>query len=132
MSEASMKESSCISSVNLGLATEEKSLLLDKIGDINEVSRQEVDEMINMFARQVCVSSSDNIQKRTDTYVDKFWEAAIKVLAVNADLLNDFHKIIAASQRKLLQIFPLGNMHLVSYNSSSATDKDLRQGQLQR
>ncbi|ONI26212.1 hypothetical protein PRUPE_1G010000 [Prunus persica] len=45
-------------------ATEEESLLLNKIGDINEVSRQEVDEMINMFARQVCVSSSDNIQKR--------------------------------------------------------------------
>ncbi|PQQ20290.1 nuclear pore complex protein NUP205 [Prunus yedoensis var. nudiflora] len=45
-------------------ATEEKSLLLNKIRDINEVSRQEVDEIINMFARQVCMSSSDNIQKR--------------------------------------------------------------------
>ncbi|XP_016651919.1 PREDICTED: nuclear pore complex protein NUP205 [Prunus mume] len=45
-------------------ATEEKSLLLNKIRDINEVSRQEVDEIINMFAQQVCMSSSDNIQKR--------------------------------------------------------------------
>ncbi|KAL6279080.1 hypothetical protein ACE6H2_015961 [Prunus campanulata] len=46
-------------------ATEEKSLLLNKIRDRNEVSRQdpEVDEIISMFARQVCVSSSDNIQK---------------------------------------------------------------------
>ncbi|CAL2224669.1 unnamed protein product [Prunus armeniaca] len=44
-------------------ATEEESLLLNKIRDINEVSRQEVDEMINMFARQVCVSSSDYSEK---------------------------------------------------------------------
>lgn len=35
-----------------------------QIRDINEVSRQEVDEIINMFTWQVCVSSSDNIQKR--------------------------------------------------------------------
>ncbi|KAK9947570.1 hypothetical protein M0R45_003188 [Rubus argutus] len=45
-------------------AAEEKSLLLNRIRDINEVSRQEVDEIINMFTWQVCVSSSDNIQKR--------------------------------------------------------------------
>ncbi|XP_024182296.1 nuclear pore complex protein NUP205 isoform X2 [Rosa chinensis] len=45
-------------------AAEEKSLLLNRIRDINELSRQEVDEIINMYARQVYVSSSDNIQKR--------------------------------------------------------------------
>ncbi|KAM1478715.1 hypothetical protein ACFX2I_026101 [Malus domestica] len=45
-------------------AAEEKSLLLNKIRDINELSRQEVDEVINIFARQVFVSPSDNIQKR--------------------------------------------------------------------
>ncbi|KAL6226355.1 hypothetical protein ACLB2K_000317 [Fragaria x ananassa] len=45
-------------------AAEEKSLLLNRIRDINEVSRQEVDEIINMYAQQVYVSSSDNIQKR--------------------------------------------------------------------
>ncbi|PQQ19202.1 nuclear pore complex protein NUP205 [Prunus yedoensis var. nudiflora] len=58
---------SFLTSVTIALerATEEKSLLLNKIRDRNEVSRQdpEVDEIINMFARQVCVSSSDNIQK---------------------------------------------------------------------
>ncbi|KAK9269394.1 hypothetical protein L1049_001167 [Liquidambar formosana] len=45
-------------------ATEEKSVLLNKVQDINELSRQEVDEIINVCARQDCVSSSDNIQKR--------------------------------------------------------------------
>ncbi|KAI9191487.1 hypothetical protein LWI28_009025 [Acer negundo] len=45
-------------------AAEEKSLLLNKIRDINELSRQEVDEVINMCARQDCVSSTDDIQKR--------------------------------------------------------------------
>lgn len=43
---------------------EEKSVLLHKIQDINELSRQEVDEIVNMCSRQDCVSSSDNIQKR--------------------------------------------------------------------
>ncbi|KAL6992058.1 hypothetical protein U1Q18_010169 [Sarracenia purpurea var. burkii] len=45
-------------------AAEEKSLLLNKIQDINELSRQEVDEIINVCVPQNCASSSDNIQKR--------------------------------------------------------------------
>ncbi|KAK6945091.1 Nucleoporin Nup186/Nup192/Nup205 [Dillenia turbinata] len=45
-------------------AADEKSLLLNKIQDINELSRQEVDEIIHMYVQQDCVSSSDNIQKR--------------------------------------------------------------------
>ncbi|KAL5098578.1 hypothetical protein RYX36_002905 [Vicia faba] len=45
-------------------AAEEKSLLLNKIRDINEMSRQEVDEIISMCVRQESVSSSDNIQRR--------------------------------------------------------------------
>ncbi|XP_044463911.1 nuclear pore complex protein NUP205 isoform X2 [Mangifera indica] len=45
-------------------AAEEKSLLLNKIRDINELSRQEVDEVINMCVRQDYASSSDDIQKR--------------------------------------------------------------------
>ncbi|KAL3535856.1 hypothetical protein ACH5RR_004317 [Cinchona calisaya] len=43
---------------------EENYLLLNKIRDINELSRQEVDEIINMCSRQDCVSSSENIQRR--------------------------------------------------------------------
>lgn len=35
-----------------------------QIRDINELSRQEVDEIINMCVRQDSVSSSDNIHKR--------------------------------------------------------------------
>ncbi|KAL1300925.1 hypothetical protein AAHE18_18G216100 [Arachis hypogaea] len=45
-------------------ASEEKSLLLNKIRDINEMSRQQVDEIINMCIREDTLSSSDNIQKR--------------------------------------------------------------------
>uniref|UniRef100_A0A5B7BQC9 Nuclear pore complex protein NUP205 n=1 Tax=Davidia involucrata TaxID=16924 RepID=A0A5B7BQC9_DAVIN len=45
-------------------AAEEKSLLLNKIKYINELSRQEVDEIINICVQQDCVKSSDNIQKR--------------------------------------------------------------------
>ncbi|RZC53774.1 hypothetical protein C5167_012639 [Papaver somniferum] len=48
----------------LDRAAEEKSALLNKIRDINELSRQEVDEIISMCVRQDCVSSTDNIQKR--------------------------------------------------------------------
>ncbi|CAK7343274.1 unnamed protein product [Dovyalis caffra] len=48
---------------SLEMAAEEKSLLLNKIQDINELSRQEVDEIINMCVLQECVSSSDDIQK---------------------------------------------------------------------
>ncbi|KAG6771823.1 hypothetical protein POTOM_023215 [Populus tomentosa] len=49
---------------SLEMAADEKSLLLNKIQDINELSRQEVDEIINMCAMQESVSSSDDIQKR--------------------------------------------------------------------
>ncbi|KAL6006312.1 hypothetical protein ACLOJK_040359 [Asimina triloba] len=49
--------------VALENAAEEKSLLLNKIQDINELSRQEVDEIIAMCMRQDCVSPSDNIRK---------------------------------------------------------------------
>ena len=84
---------SLLNSVTIALerAAEEKSLLLNRvtrdlgyfakslfyymnymkhivyglqIRDINELSRQEVDEIINMCARRDCVSPADNIQKR--------------------------------------------------------------------
>ncbi|XP_031385732.1 nuclear pore complex protein NUP205 isoform X2 [Punica granatum] len=45
-------------------AAEEKSIFLNKIRNINELSRQEVDMIISMCSRKDCVSSSDNIQKR--------------------------------------------------------------------
>ncbi|KAG6723921.1 hypothetical protein I3842_03G232400 [Carya illinoinensis] len=45
-------------------AAEEKSLLLNKIRDINELSRQEVDEIISMCSQKECASSSDDIHRR--------------------------------------------------------------------
>ncbi|KAM7263304.1 hypothetical protein ACFE04_000987 [Oxalis oulophora] len=50
--------------ISIERASEEKSLLLNKIRDINELSRQEVDEIINMFVPQNYASSSDDLQKR--------------------------------------------------------------------
>lgn len=45
-------------------AAEEKYLLLNKIQDINELSRQEVDEIINLCSRQDSTPLADNIQRR--------------------------------------------------------------------
>lgn len=45
-------------------AADEKSLLLNKIQDINELSRQEVDGIINTFTEKSRVSSSDNTNTR--------------------------------------------------------------------
>lgn len=45
-------------------AAEEKFLLLNKIQDINELSRQEVDGIINTFTEKARVSSSDNTNTR--------------------------------------------------------------------
>ncbi|KAG5379265.1 hypothetical protein IGI04_027107 [Brassica rapa subsp. trilocularis] len=45
-------------------AAEKKSLLLHKIRDINEVSRQDVDAIIKMCDFQEYVTASDNIHKR--------------------------------------------------------------------
>lgn len=57
---------SLLNSVTTALerAAEEKSLLLNKIRDVNELSRQEVDTIIDMCSRKDCVSSSDDIHKR--------------------------------------------------------------------
>ncbi|XP_030954556.1 nuclear pore complex protein NUP205 isoform X1 [Quercus lobata] len=57
---------SLLNSVTTALqrAAEEKSLILNKIRDMNELSRQEVDEIINMYSRKDYVSPSDDIQKR--------------------------------------------------------------------
>ncbi|KAL1816058.1 hypothetical protein ACET3Z_018632 [Daucus carota] len=61
--------SSFLDSVTSALerAAEEKYLLLSKIQDINELSRQEVDEIINMYSCGDSDPSSDNIQKRRYT-----------------------------------------------------------------
>ncbi|GLT26191.1 hypothetical protein SLA2020_012740 [Shorea laevis] len=49
---------------SLEKAAEEKSILLNKIRDINELSRQEVDEVINSYVQKDFVSPSDDLQKR--------------------------------------------------------------------
>ncbi|AQK69479.1 Nuclear pore complex protein NUP205 [Zea mays] len=43
---------------------EEKYMLLNKIRDLNELSRKEVDEIIKVCMKQDCISPNDNIRKR--------------------------------------------------------------------
>ncbi|KAJ6832491.1 nuclear pore complex protein NUP205 isoform X2 [Iris pallida] len=50
--------------ISLERAGQEKFLLLTKIQDINELSRQDVDEIISVCMKQDCISSSDDIRKR--------------------------------------------------------------------
>ncbi|CAA6666415.1 unnamed protein product [Spirodela intermedia] len=49
---------------SLESTAEEKSVLLNKIENINELSRQEVDEIIRVCKRENCITASDNIRKR--------------------------------------------------------------------
>ncbi|KAL5988464.1 hypothetical protein ACLOJK_036229 [Asimina triloba] len=74
--------------VALENAAEEKLLLLNKIQDINELSRQEVDEIIAMCMRQDCVSPTDNIRK---SHMVPESSAAKKyaIRGVNADSIED-------------------------------------------
>ncbi|KAH7657158.1 nuclear pore complex protein Nup205 protein [Dioscorea alata] len=57
---------SLLNSVNAALEKtgEERFMLLNKIQNINELSRQEVDEIISICMRQDCITPSDNIRKR--------------------------------------------------------------------
>ncbi|GLJ05177.1 hypothetical protein SUGI_0012850 [Cryptomeria japonica] len=49
---------------DLERAVEEKCLLLTKIQDVNELSRHEVDEILEAYGRQEYLSASDSIRKR--------------------------------------------------------------------
>ncbi|XP_072964597.1 nuclear pore complex protein NUP205 [Typha angustifolia] len=55
--------------ITMERAGEEKVLLLNKIQEINELSRQEVDEIIKVCIRRDCISSGDNIRKRRYTAI---------------------------------------------------------------
>ncbi|KAI4380661.1 hypothetical protein MLD38_006828 [Melastoma candidum] len=71
---------SLLNSVSLSMerAAEEKSLLLLKIQNINELSRQEVDEVISGSNRIDFVSATDNLQKRRYIAVLEMCQAAAK------------------------------------------------------
>nr|CAB3446029.1 unnamed protein product [Digitaria exilis] len=55
-----------LNSVTLALerVAEEKYMLLNKVRDLNELSRKEVDEIIKLCMKQDCISPNDNIRKR--------------------------------------------------------------------
>ncbi|KAL6558480.1 hypothetical protein OROMI_018830 [Orobanche minor] len=86
-----------LGSVATGLerATEEKYLLLNKIKDINELSRQEVDEIINLYVSQDFAPSSENMQHRRCTamasmcHIVGHWSRVIILLLLLAqNLMN--------------------------------------------
>lgn len=58
--------SDLLNSITLSLerVAEEKYLLLNKVRDLNELSRKEVDEIIKVCMKQDCISPNDNIRKR--------------------------------------------------------------------
>nr|CAB3449258.1 unnamed protein product [Digitaria exilis] len=55
-----------LNSITLALerVAEEKYMLLNKVRDLNELSRKEVDEIIKLCMKQDCISPNDNIRKR--------------------------------------------------------------------
>ncbi|XP_024980449.1 nuclear pore complex protein NUP205 isoform X1 [Cynara cardunculus var. scolymus] len=92
-------------------AAEEKSILLNKIQDINELPRQEVDEIINMCVLEDQVASSDNIQKRR--YITMVEMCRI---AGNRDRLITLVLLLAEN---LLNIFLI---HFQNSSSSSSSE----------
>ncbi|KAG8058444.1 hypothetical protein GUJ93_ZPchr0002g26266 [Zizania palustris] len=58
--------SDLLNSITLAMerVAEEKYMLLNKIRDLNELSRKEVDEIIKVCMKQDCISPGDNIRKR--------------------------------------------------------------------
>ncbi|KAG2656841.1 nuclear pore complex protein NUP205-like isoform X2 [Panicum virgatum] len=58
--------SDLLNSITLALerVAEEKYMLLNKVRDLNELSRKEVDEIIKLCMKQDCISPNDNIRKR--------------------------------------------------------------------
>ncbi|KAK3156306.1 hypothetical protein QOZ80_2AG0105440 [Eleusine coracana subsp. coracana] len=50
--------------IALERVAEEKYLLLNKVRDLNELSRKEVDEIIKVCMKQDCISPNDSIRKR--------------------------------------------------------------------
>ncbi|RLN07047.1 hypothetical protein C2845_PM11G20510 [Panicum miliaceum] len=58
--------SDLLNSITLVLerVAEEKYMLLNKVRDLNELSRKEVDEIIKLCMKQDCISPNDNIRKR--------------------------------------------------------------------
>uniref|UniRef100_A0A0E0JX12 Nuclear pore complex protein NUP205 n=1 Tax=Oryza punctata TaxID=4537 RepID=A0A0E0JX12_ORYPU len=58
--------SDLLNSITLAMerVAEEKYMLLNKIRDLNELSRKEVDDIIKLCMKQDCISPNDNIRKR--------------------------------------------------------------------
>ncbi|GJT14683.1 nuclear pore complex protein NUP205 isoform X1, partial [Tanacetum coccineum] len=109
-------------------AAEEKSLLLNKIQDINELPRQEVDGIINMCALEDQVASSDNIQKRRYVAMVEMCRVAgnrdrliILVLLLAENLLNIF---LIHFQKSSSSDSGEG-IKAITYGSKSVVEEDL-------
>nr|GEW31502.1 nuclear pore complex protein NUP205 [Tanacetum cinerariifolium] len=109
-------------------AAEEKSLLLNKIQDINELPRQEVDGIINMCALEDQVASSDNIQKRRYVAMVEMCRVAgnrdrliILVLLLAENLLN----IFLIHFRKSSSSDSGEGIKAITYGSKSVVEDDL-------
>ncbi|KAE9464397.1 hypothetical protein C3L33_03696, partial [Rhododendron williamsianum] len=110
-------------------AAEEKSLLLNKIQDINDLSRQEVDDIISMCIRQDHVASSDNIQRRR--YI-----AMVEMcrIAGNRDQLINLLLVLAENVANIILVHfqdgshlpdPVAAMKTITYSSKPDTGEDM-------
>ncbi|KAF7147071.1 hypothetical protein RHSIM_Rhsim03G0247900 [Rhododendron simsii] len=110
-------------------AAEEKSLLLNKIQDINDLSRQEVDDIISMCIRQDHIASSDNIQRRR--YI-----AMVEMcrIAGNRDQLINLLLVLAENVANIILVHfqdgsylpdPVAAMKTITYSSKPDTGEDM-------
>lgn len=109
-------------------AAEEKSLLLNKIQDINDLSRQEVDDIISMCVQQDHVASSDNIQRRR--YIAM---VAMCQIAGNRDQLINLLLVLAENVANIILVHfqdgsylpdPVAAMKTITYSTKPDSGED--------
>lgn len=108
-------------------AADEKSLLLNKIKDINELSRQEVDEIIDMCDRQDCVASSDNIQKRRFIAMVEMCQVAGNrdhLITLLVSLVEHILNVIHIHFQDSVKSMASERTKLITYDSKTETGQD--------
>ncbi|XVF34671.1 hypothetical protein REPUB_Repub18cG0078900 [Reevesia pubescens] len=114
---------------SLERAAEEKSLLLNKIRDINELSRQEVDEVINMCVRKDLVSASDDIQKRRYIAMVEMCQAAgnrDQLISLLLPLAEHMLNVILIHYQDSSGVFNTnGSMKTITYGAKPDSEQDI-------
>ncbi|VFQ73605.1 unnamed protein product [Cuscuta campestris] len=114
---------------SLEKAAEERYLLLNKIQDINELSSQEVDEIINMCAHEGSISSSESIQRRRYLAIMEMCRiVGDRNLLITTLLLvseNVMNIILFHFQDSSYECDPTKSVKRLTYDSKPDTNDDL-------